>query len=161
MSRAASLPGAELFLKNLTFFGRSHLSRAASLPGTELFPENRLFIRSNLSRAASLPGAELFLNNPTFFGRNHLSRAASLPGAEPFSRKSTSFEEATCPGQLRCLGQNFWQKHIFLKKPLVPSSFAAWGRFFSRKSTLFGRNHLSRAASLPGAVAFPQICVFF
>ena len=37
LSRAASLPGAELFLKNRTSFGTSHLSRAASLPGVELF----------------------------------------------------------------------------------------------------------------------------
>ena len=46
------------------------------------------------------------------------------------------YEEATCPGQLRCLGQNFFQKIVFLlKKPLVPGRFAAWGRTFLKKRT--------------------------
>ena len=36
--------------------------------------------------------------------------AASLPGAELFSQTSVFFEQATCPGQLRCLGQNFFSQ---------------------------------------------------
>ena len=84
-----------------------------------------------------------------------MSRAASLPGAELFLRNPTFLEEATCPRQLRCLGQNFFSEiRLFLKKPLVPGSFAAWGRTFSQKSDFFGRSHLSRAASLPGAELF-------
>ena len=41
-----------------------------------------------------------------------------------------------CPGQLRCLGQNDFskQKDCFLNKPLVPGSFAAWGRTCSQKT---------------------------
>ena len=70
----------------LTLFGQSHLSGAASLLGAELFPENHFLIRIHLSRAASLPGAELLAENDFFF------------------------EEATSPGQLRCLGQNFFSK---------------------------------------------------
>ena len=66
-----------------------------------------------MSRAASLPGAELFLENCFFY-----------------------VEEATCPGRLRCLGQNFFSKFgLFLNKPHVPGSFAAWGRTFSQKMT--------------------------
>ena len=43
-----------------------------------------------------------------------VSRAASLPGAELFVlRILTFFEQATCPGQLRCLGQNFSQETDF------------------------------------------------
>ena len=157
MSRAASLPGAELFLKNFVFFWTNHLSRAASLPG-----------------------AELFIKNRCFFWTSHLSRAASLPGAELFLRNRTFVEEATCPGQLRCLGQKFFSEIRLLKKPLVPGSFAAWGRTFSQKSTFFEeatcpgqlrcpgqnffseiglfflRSHLSRAASLPGAELFAE-----
>ena len=64
-----------------------------------------------MSRAASLPGAELVLKNPTFVGRSHLSQAASLPGAELFP-----------------------DNRLFLKKPLAPGSFAAWGRTFSQKT---------------------------
>ena len=64
-----------------------------------------------------------------------MSRAASLPGAELFSRKFTVFEETTCPGQLRCLGAELFSRKsiLFLKKPLVRGSFAAWARTFSRK----------------------------
>ena len=64
-----------------------------------------------------------------------MSWAASLPGAERFPECRLFFEEATCPGQLRCLAQSFFQKiNVFLKKPLVPGNFAAWGRvFFSTK----------------------------
>ena len=136
LSRAASLPGADLFLKNPTFFGRSHLSRAtslpgadvfqtplirsnlsraASLPGAELFSQKiDFFIRSHLSWAASLPGAELFFSKIVFFGRNHLSQAASLPGAELLG-ENYSFEETTCPGQLRRLGQIFSpENRVFL-----------------------------------------------
>ena len=44
-------------------------------------------------------------------------------------------EQATCPGQLRCLGQI--GSLFFLNKPLVPGNFAAWGRFFLKKTNLF------------------------
>ena len=54
-----------------------------------------------------------------------------LSGVELFSRNPTFSQQATCPGQLRCLGQIFSQKSdLFLNKPLVPGSFAAWGRTF-------------------------------
>ena len=35
------------------------------------------------------------------------------------------------------VGPNFLQKIVFLKKPLVPGSFAAWGRTCSQKRTCF------------------------
>ena len=40
-----------------------------------------------------------------------MSGPAALPGAELFIRNLSCWEEATCPGQLRCLGQ------IFLRNP--------------------------------------------
>ena len=90
-----------------------------------------------MSQAASLPGAELFLKEQLlFFSTRHLSGAASLPGADVFSNKRHFFEQTTCPGQLRCLGQMFFQKiDLFLKKALVPGSFAAWGGTFLKKRT--------------------------
>ena len=54
-----------------------------------------------------------------------MPRAASLPGADLFSLKTCFFQHSTCPGQLRCPGQNF-----------------------------FRTNNLSQAASLPGAELF-------
>ena len=113
-----------------------------------------------------------------------MSGAASLPGAELFPENRLFVEETTCPGQLRCLGQNCFQKIDFsLKKQLVPGSFAAWGRTFSRISTFLEeatcpkqlrclgqnfssiscflkKNNLSRAASLPGPELFQKIHFF-
>ena len=66
-----------------------------------------------------------------------MSWAASLPRAELVLRNQIVFEQATCPGQPRCRGQNFFSKKlIFLNKPIVPGSFAAGGRTFSQKSEL-------------------------
>ena len=50
------------------------------------------------------------------------------------------FEQATCPGQLRCQGQNFSSKYdSCLNKPLVPGSFVVWGRTFYRKTLVLER----------------------
>ena len=113
---------------------------------------------SHLSRAAALPGAEPFLRNPTFFlnkplvwsscaawGRTFFSEIqlffeqATYPGQlrclgqNVFQNFYILVEEATCLGQLRCLGQTFYKKiTLFGEKTLVPSSFAAWGSFFPR-----------------------------
>ena len=68
-----------------------------------------------MSRAASLPGAN-FSRKLTFCLRSHLSQAASLPGAELLPGNHCFLEEATCPGQLRCLGQNFFSKKRTFRK---------------------------------------------
>ena len=92
-----------------------------------------------MSRAASLPAA---------WGRNSQKSDFSLnkplvPGSfaawgRTFSQKSHFFEQATCLGQLRCLGHNFSSKiRLSLNKPLVPGSCAARGRAFSQKSDFF------------------------
>ena len=87
---------------------------------------------SHSSGAAALPGAELFLRIPTFF-----LEQATCPGQLRclgqmcFLRIPTFFEQATCPGQLRCLGQNFFLRNVFLNNPVVPGNFAAWGRVVS------------------------------
>ena len=93
-----------------------------------------------------------------FSGPSHLSGAAALSGAELFP----AFD-------------------FFLKKPLVWGSCAAWGRTSSRNLALPWRNHLSMAAALPGAelsqflfetnnlfgaialpgaVFFPEVCLY-
>ena len=88
------------------------------------------FSRSHLSRATSLPGAEPFL---IFFEQATCPRQLRCLGQNFFSKLGLFFEQTTCPGQLRCLGQNFFLKlgRFFLNKPLVPGSFAAWGGTFS------------------------------
>ena len=91
-----------------------------------------------------------------------MSGAASLPGAELFFQIGLFFEQATCPGQLRCLGPNCFSKLLFsLNKPLVPGSFAAWGR------TVFSKNDFFvEEATCPGQLRclgqnfFPKIRLF-
>ena len=78
-----------------------------------------------------------------------------------FSQKAVFlFEEATCPVQLCCLGQNYWQKiDFFLKKPLVPGSFAAWGRTFRRK-LMFLKKPLVPGSFAAWGRTFSQKAVF-
>ena len=116
-----------------------------------------------MSRAASLPGQNFFFPENRFFLKKPLVPGSFAAWGRIVSRKSFLFEETTCPGQLRCLGQNFvlpenrcvfeettcpgqlrclgqmcfTENRVFLKKPLLPGSFAAWGRTFSRKSMFF------------------------
>ena len=156
------------------------MSRAASLPGAELFLRSRIIFEE-----ATCPGqlrclGQNFWQKICFFFKRPLAPGSFAAWGRTFSRKSTFFEEATCPRQLRCRGQNIFQKiDFFLRKPLVRGSFAAWGgtfprffflgkdplvlgsfaawgRTFSRISICFGRSHLSQAASLPGAHLFTE-----
>ena len=84
---------------------------------------------SHLSGAATLPGAERFPRNLTFFLNKPLVPGSFAAWGRTFSQNMTFFEQATCPGQLRCLGQNC----------------------FSKYDLFLGTSHLSWAASLPGA----------
>ena len=85
-----------------------------------------------------------------FLATEPLVRGSFAAWGRTSSQKSDFFfEQATCPRQLRCLGQNFFSKiRVFLNKPLVPGSFAAWGRTVSRKSDLFLKKPL-----VPGSFA--------
>ena len=151
MSWAASLPGAERLPEN-RFFSKKPLVRGSFAAWGRCFLEN-IFLKKPLVPGSFAAWGRTFSRKSHFFIRSHLSRAASLPGAKLLTENCFFFEEGTCPGQLRCLGQNFFQKIIFfrshlpraaslpraellaefllfLKMPLVPGSFAAWGRTF-------------------------------
>ena len=58
---------------------------------------------SHLSGAAALPRADFFLRNPYFLKK-------PLVWGITYSQKFVFFEEATCPRQLRCLGQNLFSE---------------------------------------------------
>ena len=124
------------------------MSRAASLPGAELVLKKYLkkpFVPGSFAAWGRLKKL-LFLNKPLVLGSFAAWGRTSSP-------KNYFFEQATCPGQLRCLGQTslkrttfltshlsraaplpgaelFSKNDVFMKKPLVPGSFAAWGRTF-------------------------------
>ena len=138
MSRAASLPGAELFLKNDFFLNKPLVRGSCAAWGRTCSQKMLFFLNKPLVLGSFAARSRTFSLKQlcVFFVANHLSRAASLPGAELFQKQTIfSFEEATCPGQLRCLGQNCLSKNeLFLSKPLVPGSFAAWGRIVSQES---------------------------
>ena len=164
LSRAASLPGAELVLKHLTFF-----SEQTTCPGQlrclgqNFSQQIYFFMNKPLVPGSFAAWGRTCSQKSNCFLTSHLSRAASLPGAELFLRNRTFFKQATCPGQLRCLGQNcFSEIGHFFNKPLVPGSFAAWGRLFSQKSDFF-----SEQATCPGQLRclgqnfFSEIGLFF
>ena len=59
--------------------------------------------------------------------------AAALPGAEVFPETDLFLKKPLVPGSFAAWGRTFFEKiDFFLKKPLVPGSFAAWGRTFGR-----------------------------
>ena len=100
--------------------GRFYLTEAldqdSCAAGAELLPRNPTVLGettcSGQLRCGGVGGGggtALFLRD-RFFGRNHLCRAAALPGAALYSETFVFLEETTCPGQLRCLGQNCFQK---------------------------------------------------
>ena len=127
------------------------MSRAASLPGAELVPGNRFFLKKPLVRGSFAAWGRTFSRKSTFFLKKPLVPGSFAAWGRTVSRKSTCFEEVTCPGQRRCLGQNFSRKnrkatcpgqlrclaqnclpenrHVS-EKQRVPGSFAAWGRTF-------------------------------
>ena len=79
-----------------------------------------------------------------------------------FGRKSFFVEEASCPGQLRCLGQDFFSKYdIVFEQTTCPRQLRCLGQnCFQKIDFFFIRSHLSRAAPLPGVDVFPQIIFF-
>ena len=105
----------------------------------ELFSEIGLFLNKPLVPGSFAAWGRTFLRNRTFFLNKPLVPGSFAAWGRTFSQKSDVFEQATCPGQLRCLGQNFFSEKsdLFLNEPLVPGSFAAWGRTLSQKSDFF------------------------
>ena len=75
-----------------------------------------------------------------FVSRNHLSWAASLPGAELLPENHV-FEETTCPGQLRCLGQ-FFPEIFSFEQATCPRQLRCLGQ------NVFSKNGLSRILGL-------------
>ena len=114
------------FSQKIDFVRRSHLSRAASLPGAELFPENLLCLKKPLVLGSFAAwGRCFFSENRSFFEEATCPGQLRCLGQNFLKIPTFLFEQATCPGQLRCLGQNFCRKSIcFYKNPLVPGSFA-------------------------------------
>ena len=162
MSRAASLPGADFFLKCDLFLEEATCPGQLRCLGQIFLHKCNFFGKSHLSRAASLPGAEL-LPEIRFFGRSHLSWAASLPGAELFTACSFFRERTTYPGQLRCLGQIFLQNFdFFLEEVTCPGQLRCLGQnFFLYQKSDFFEQATFRAALLPGAELFLNNPTFF
>ena len=91
-----------------------------------------------------------------------MSRTASLRGAELFSRKSTFFKRPLVPGSFAAWGRTFGRKLcFFLKKPLVPGSFAAWGRTFFQKSTFLKKPLVPSSFAAWGRTFLVQKCNSF
>ena len=99
-------------------------------------------------------GQNFFSRKSTFL-RDHLSRAASLPGAELLAETYVFLNKPLVLSSFAAWGKTFLSKNcVFLNRPLVLGSSVAWGRTFPQNQTFFRTSHLSRAASLPGAELF-------
>ena len=62
---------------------------------------------------------------------SHLSGAAALPGAELFLKNRALFEQATCPVQLRCQGQNLFPEiRLFSEEATCPGQLRCQGQIF-------------------------------
>ena len=80
--------------------------------GQNLFQKIYLFLRNHWSGAASLLGAVCFLKSRFFLNKQLFPGSFAALGRLFVSRKSDLFfEQVTCPGQCRCLGQHFFSKN--------------------------------------------------
>ena len=99
------------FLKNRTCFLKKQLVPGSFAAwGRTVFSKFRLCGRGHLSQAASQPGAELVLKNRTCFLKKQLVPGSFAAWGRTFIEIQTFWKEATCPGQLRCLGQSFFSQ---------------------------------------------------
>ena len=88
------------------------MSRAASLPGAELFPENLLFGRSHLSQAASLSGADFF-QKIYFFYKKPLVPGSFVAWGRTFFQKIDFLKKPLVPGSFAAWGGTFLKKQTF------------------------------------------------
>ena len=98
-------------------------------------PRPRLQRLFALSRPNHLSGAELFFKNRIVFCPGQLRCLG-----QNFSQKNgLLFEQATCPGQLRCLGQNFFSQKsdFFFEQTTCPGQLRCLGQNFFSKYVFF------------------------
>ena len=126
--------GQNLFSK-YDLFLTNHVSRAASPPGAELFPGNLLFLKKPLVPGSFAAWGRTFSSKSTFVLKKPRVRGSSAAWGRVFSINFIFFEEATCPGQLRCPGQNFFSKKRAFKNSGIPVR-----RTKRRKSNKNGRS---------------------
>ena len=90
------------------------MSRAASLPGAELFLRNRTFILKKSLVPGSFAAWGIFFsqNSDFFFEETTCPGQLRCLGQNFFLNIGLFVEQATCPGQLRCLGQIFVLKNV-------------------------------------------------
>ena len=140
------------------------LFRGASPPGT---PKRR---SAPLAAAVvrflatePLVQGRTFSQKSNFYSTNHLSWAASLPGAELPSKFDFVFEQATCPGQLRCLGQNFFSKTLFFEQTTCPRQLRCLGQnfLFYQKSDFVGQATCPGQLRCLGQIYFLKLGLFF
>ena len=66
-----------------------------------------------MSWAASLPGADFCFSKTCFLNKPLVPGSFAAWGRTFLRNRISVFEQATCPGQLRCLGQNVFSKNEF------------------------------------------------
>ena len=81
-----------------------------------------------LVRAAALPGVELFSQKSDFCEQATCPGQLRCLGQNSFSKIGLCFEQATCPGQLRCLRQNLFLKITFFEPTTCPGQLRCLGQ---------------------------------
>ena len=128
---AALLPGGRAFSRKSDFFLNKPLLPGSFADWGRTFSRQFSVLRRNhLSRAASLPGAELVLENLTFFEQATCPGQLRCLGQIFFRKIMTFFEQATCPGQLRCLGQNICPEIVLFEETTCPGQVRCLGQNF-------------------------------
>ena len=150
MSRAASLPGAELFPENRRFFeettcpgqlrcqGQNFFSKIGLLLGQAASSKKNGFLRKNMPQAAKLPRTSGFFKKSLISEKKVLPQAAKLPGTNGFFKKSQISEKKICPRQRSCPGQvASSKKSISEKKCFAPGSEASRDKWVLQRKSNF------------------------
>ena len=128
------------------------MTRATSLLGAELLAENVFFLKKPLVPGSFAAWGRTFSQKTCFFEEATCPGQLRCLGQNSFSEIGLFFEEATCPGQLRCLGQNFFSEiGLFFEDATCPGQLRCLGQnSFSEIGLIF------EEATFPGQLRSPM-----
>ena len=109
------------FSQKSDLFLNKPLVRAAALPGAELFLKDLIFLNKPLVRGSCAAWGRTFSQKSDSFFEQATCPGSCAAWGRTFSQKSDFFfAQATCPGSCVAWGRTFSQKSdSFLNKPLV------------------------------------------
>ena len=138
MSQATSLPGAERFSQNMTFFGQATCPRRLRCSGQNFFSNYEFFLHKPLVPGSFAAWGRTFSRKMFFLMKPLVPGSFAAWGRIVSQKMCVFFEEATCPVQLRCLGQNFFSKNdFFFEEATCPGQLRCLGQNCFSKNDFF------------------------